>query len=241
MANTALSPLLRPRRVLLLALAAAVLASGCASSRSAYFSGRGAPGAAGGQHFAAGAVKDNRPQTWVSDHERVRRLRAHYLRTRTVEVALRRARPYLPTIFEELRQRSLPVELAYLPMLESSFKNRADSGHARGLWQFTRQTARAMGLQVGFMVDERLNWRKATGAAARYLDQLGERFNYNWELALAAYNGGPNYVEGAMRAQRTWNFWNLRLRQETSDYVPRFIAMVQVAKQKYPHLMMATL
>jgi len=191
-------------------------------------------------YYSAPLIKDNKPSLWLSDHPRVRRFRSHYLRTRTVSDALRRARKFLPTIAGEFQRRNLPMELAYLPMVESLFKNRADSGNAKGMWQFTPQTARNMGLRVGFMVDERLNWRKATAAAADYLDQLGARFNYNWALALAAYNGGPNYVDGEMRRQRSWNFWNLRLRQETAEYVPRFIAMLQVAKEKYAHMMVAS-
>jgi membrane-bound lytic murein transglycosylase D len=189
--------------------------------------------------YRAYRVKDNKPSLWVSDHPEVRRFRNHYLRTRTVEGALRRARKYLPTILAEFRRRRLPEELAYLPMLESLFGNRADSGHAKGMWQFTPQTAKEVGLRVGFMVDERLNWRKATAAAAGYLDQMGRKFNYNWALALAAYNGGPNYMEREMRRQRKWDFWNLRLRTETAEYVPRFIAMLQVAAEKYPDLMVA--
>ena len=147
----------------------------------------------------------------------------------------------MPTIAREFQRRRLPLELAYLPMLESLFGNRADSGNAKGMWQFTPQTAKEMGLRVGFMVDERLNWRKATAAAASYLDRIGRKFNYNWALALAAYNGGPNYMEKEMRRQRSWNFWDLRLRKETAEYVPRFIAMLQVAKEKYPELMVAGL
>jgi membrane-bound lytic murein transglycosylase D len=91
------------------------------------------------------------------------------------------------------------------------------------------------------MIDDRLNWRKATAAAARYLDELGKQFNYNWALALAAYNGGPNYVSDEMGRQHSWNFWDLRLRRETAEYVPRFIAMLQVAREKYAHMFVADL
>lgn len=184
-------------------------------------------------------IRDNKPLLWLSDHPEVKRFRSHYMRTRTVGRALRRARKYLPTIAAEFRRRRLPAELAYLPMLESLFTNRADSGHAKGLWQFTPQTAKEMGLRVGLMVDERLNWRKATIAAAAYLERIGRKFNYDWALALAAYNGGPNYVAEEMRRQRKRDFWDLRLRQETAEYVPRFIAMLQVAKEKYSALMVA--
>lgn len=193
----------------------------------------------GSAYYSAAMVKDNKPSLWISNHPRVARFRAHYMRTNTVRDALRRGRKFLPEIVREFQKRRLPLELAYLPLVESIFKNRANSGNAKGMWQFTPQTAKEMGLRVGFMVDERLNWRKATAAAADYLDQLGAKFNYNWALALAAYNGGPNYMEQNMRRQRTWNFWDLRLRQETAEYVPRFIAMLQVAKEKYSHMMVA--
>ena len=209
-----------------------LLLASCATSRY------GPPATAAG--FSPGRLKDNKPSIWISDHPRVARLRAHYEKTGTLKKALHKGRRYLPTITRIFRARRLPLELAYLPMLESMFENKADSGSARGLWQFTRQTARHMGLHVGAFSDERLNWHKATLAAADYLEILGKKFNYNWALALAAYNGGPAYLEKAMRRQRSWNFFDLRLRRETYDYVPRFIAMVQVAKERYPHLLMAS-
>ena len=206
----------------------AILLTGC-SLQPVYSSSYSAPS----------RVLDNKPGIWITNHPRVREFRAYYQRTRTVEDGLRRGRRYLDRIAIEFQKRGLPLELAYLPLLESRFINRADSGNAKGMWQFTPQTAKHMGLRVGFMVDERLNWRKATEAAADYLLVLGEKFNYNWALALAAYNGGPNYVDELMRNQRTWDFWQLQLRQETAEYVPRFIAMLQVAREQYPHLMVA--
>lgn len=187
-----------------------------------------------------GSIKDNKPSIWISDNPRVVKYYEHYAKTSTVETALLQGRRYLPTITRIFRERGLPLELAYLPMLESRFENDANSGSARGLWQFTRGTADHVGLDVGAFADERLNWYKATVAAADYLEQLGEQFNWNWALALAAYNGGPGYVERAMRTQHTWDFFRLRLRQETYEYVPRFIAMVQVAKEKYAHLLIAS-
>jgi membrane-bound lytic murein transglycosylase D len=211
-------------------LAVCLLAASCASSR---------PGHVRSHRDGSGYVKDNHPAIWISDHPRVAYFREHYRRTPTVETALSQGRAYLPAIGRVFEKHRLPQELAYLPMLESMFENRANSGHARGMWQFTRQTAEHIGLRVGAMVDERLNWRKSTEAAATYLDQLGEQFNYDWALALAAYNGGPGYMQDAMRQQRRRDFFSLRLRKETEEYVPRFIAMLQVAKEKYAHLMAA--
>ena len=207
-----------------------LLLTACATSRHQ-------PAGGGGGRW----VKDNRPSLWTENHPRVVAFRMYYGRTTTVETALKRARRYIRDIVPEFRRRRLPLELAYLPMLESMFDPRADSGHARGLWQFTPQTAKHMGLRVSRFRDERLDVRKSTRAAAEYLDRLGEQFNYNWALALAAYNGGPAYLGKAMRRQHSWNFWELRLRQETADYVPRFIAMLQIARHKYPRLIVAEL
>jgi len=195
--------------------------------------GRGLP------NYRAGYIKDNKPSLWISTHPRVREFYEYYNRTITVGKALERGQRYLPTIKRIFKQKRLPLELAFLPMLESVFINNADSGSARGMWQFTKQTAEHMGLKVGTFTDERLNWKKATIAAAEYLDMLGQKFNYNWALALAAYNGGPVYMEGKMKSQRTYDFFDLELRKETAEYVPKFVAMVQVAKEKFPHLLTA--
>jgi membrane-bound lytic murein transglycosylase D len=210
---------------LLLWIVLALLAASCATSR---------PGGVRYGRASAGYVKDNKPAIWISDHPRVAQFREHYRKTNTVAVALEQGKPYLPTMLRVFERKRLPRELAYLPMLESKFENRADSGHARGMWQFTKQTAEHVGLRVGAFADERLNWRKSTDAAATYLDQLGERFNYNWAMALAAYNGGPNYVEDEIHKQHTWDFFQLRLRKESEEYVPRFIAMIQVVREKFP-------
>ena len=104
------------------------------------------------------------------------------------------------------------------------------------MWQFTRSTGEEYGLSVGFLSDERLNWRKATHSAARYLKKLGDMFNRNWELALAGYNGGPNYMKRQMESQGTGNFWKLKLRKETHEYVPKFLAMLKVARNKFPEM-----
>ena len=213
------------RIFLLVLLALGLAVSSCATSRQDAVHG---PKARAG----SGYVKDKRPAIWTSNHPQVVQYREHYRKTKTVQNSLEQARRYLPVIVPTFEKRRLPPELAYLPMLESNFENRADSGHARGLWQFTKQTAEHMGLRVSAMVDERLNWRKSSEAAASYLDALGERFDYDWALALAAYNGGPNYVDDEIKRQRRRDFFSLQFRKETQEYVPRFIAMIQVAKEK---------
>ena len=215
---------------LALALTAALLLASCATSR--YPRGPSAP---------PPGTKDNKPGVWSDSHPRVEQFRRHYSRTTTVETALRRSRSYMPQIVPEFRKRRLPLQLAYLPMLESMFDPRADSGHARGLWQFIPGTAKEFGLRMGVSGDDRLNVRKSTAAAAEYLNRLGERYNYNWALALAAYNCGPGCVDDAVKREGSRDFWELDLRRETAEYVPRFIAMLKVAQEQYPELIVAEL
>ncbi len=184
-------------------------------------------------------AQKNNKNVWNQKNSRIRKYVKHYSAksNRTVELTLKRAQPYLPYIKKELKKRKLPLQLAYLPMLESSFNPKAKSRTgALGMWQFTEATAKDYGLKVGWFKDDRLNWRKSTKAAVLYLSRLGKKFNYNWELALAAYNGGPGYISRSMKKQRTWSFWKLKLRQEPQEYVPRFIAMLQVAHRKHARL-----
>ncbi len=99
-----------------------------------------------------------------------------------------------------------------------------------------RKKAICITSRVGWFSDDRLNWRKSTHSAARYLNELGRRFNYDWRLALAGYNGGPNYLAKRMKKQRSRNFWQLKLRKETKEYVPKFLAMLKVGRERYPDL-----
>ena len=175
---------------------------------------------------------------WKQSNPRINKFVQVYSKNNHVKICLNRAssKRYLNYIHRVFYKYQLPPELAYLPILESCFDTKADSGHARGMWQFIRSTGEEYGLSVGFFTDERLNWRKATHSAARYLKKLGDIFNRNWELALAGYNGGPNYMKRQMESQGTRNFWKLKLRKETYEYVPKFLAMLIVARNKYPEM-----
>ena len=145
---------------------------------------------------------------WKQSNPRINKFVQVYSKNNHVKICLNRAssKRYLNYIHRVFYKYQLPPELAYLPILESCFDTKADSGHARGMWQFIRSTGEEYGLSVGFFTDERLNWRKATHSAARYLKKLGDMFNRNWELALAGYNGGPNYMKRQMESQGTGNF-----------------------------------
>ena len=176
---------------------------------------------------------------WKQSNPRINKFVQVYSKNNHVKICLNRAssKRYLNYIHRVFYKYKLPPELAHLPILESCFDTKAKSvTGARGMWQFIRSTGEEYGLSVGFLSDDRLNWRKATHSAARYLKKLGDIFNKNWELALAGYNGGPNYMKRQMESQGTGNFWKLKLRKETHEYVPKFLAMLKVARNKYPEM-----
>ena len=176
---------------------------------------------------------------WEQSNPRINKFVQVYSRNTHVKTCLNRAssKRYLNYIHRVFYNYNLPPELVHLPILESCFDTKAKSvTGARGMWQFTRSTGEEYGLSAGFLSDERLNWKKATHSAARYLKKLGEMFNSNWELALAGYNGGPNYMKRQMKSQGTRNYWKLKLRKETYEYVPKFLAMLKVARNKYPEM-----
>lgn len=154
---------------------------------------------------------------------------------RTLENGLGRGAQYLPMIQQVFREEGLPLDLAYVPLVESSFRPLALSrAHARGIWQFMQATALENGLHYDWYVDERADPEKATRAAAKYLKSLHELFG-DWHLALAAYNGGPGRVQRAMKSSGHDDFWTLSassryLPRETRDYVPLVLAAIVVAR-----------
>ncbi|MEE0621105.1 MAG: transglycosylase SLT domain-containing protein, partial [Prevotella sp.] len=121
----------------------------------------------------------------------------------------------------------LPLELKYLPVIESALNPKAVSRvGATGLWQFMLKTGKNYGLEVNSLVDERRDPVKASYAAARYLSDLYKIFG-NWNLVIAAYNAGPEKINKAIhRANGKADYWEIYpyLPQETRGYVPAFIA-----------------
>ena len=136
----------------------------------------------------------------------------------------------------EFREQGLPLDLAYIPLIESAFKNTARSRvKAQGMWQFMSYTGREHGLTLNWYVDERSDPEKATKAAAQYLKTLGKMFDDDWHLAMASYNGGPGRVQRAVRRSGKDDFWALTattryLPRETREYVPMILAAIVIAK-----------
>jgi membrane-bound lytic murein transglycosylase D len=147
-----------------------------------------------------------------------------------------RSASYMDLLTKNLRAEGVPEELANLVFVESGFNMHAKSvARAVGPWQFIRGTARLFGLEMTPYKDERRDPELATRAAARYLRRLYEMFDGSWPLALAAYNSGEGTVQRAIKRQQTTDFWELRLPRETKDYVPKFLAAMEIASdpQRY--------
>jgi membrane-bound lytic murein transglycosylase D len=147
---------------------------------------------------------------------------------------LERSGKYLPFITQELNKAGLPLELAWLAMIESGFNPSAYSrSHASGLWQFIPGTGRNFGLRVDSWADERRDPEKATKAAISYLKSLYKRFG-DWHLAIAAYNAGEGSIERGLKKHKDKNFWELAqhdyLALETKRYVPQMIAAVLISR-----------
>lgn len=145
-----------------------------------------------------------------------------------VSFMLAAANFYMPMFEEALEAYDLPMELKYLPIIESALNPKAVSRQrATGLWQFMLRTSQSYGLETNSLVEERFDPQKSTWAAVRYLKDLFEIYK-DWNLVLAAYNCGPGNVNKAIRrAGGSTDYWELYpfLPKETRGYVPGFIAV----------------
>jgi membrane-bound lytic murein transglycosylase D len=153
-----------------------------------------------------------------------------------IQESLVRGAKYLPMIQNVFRAEGLPLDLAYIPIIESSFKTTALSkANAKGPWQFMKPTAKENGLKTDWFIDERSDPEKSTIAAAKYLKALSNMFDGDWNLVLAAYNGGPGRVSRAVKRSGVNDFWQLSsntkyLPRETREYVPLILAAMIVGR-----------
>ncbi|MDC7830274.1 MULTISPECIES: lytic transglycosylase domain-containing protein [Pseudomonas] len=147
-----------------------------------------------------------------------------------------RGAPYLHYIVERLEERNMPLELALLPVVESSFNpNALSRSAASGLWQFIPTTGKYFNLRQTRFYDGRRDITASTNAALDYLSKLHDMFGGDWLLALAAYNAGEGTVGRAIERNQSLglptDYWNLSsLPPETQDYVPKLLAVSQIVR-----------
>jgi membrane-bound lytic murein transglycosylase D len=147
----------------------------------------------------------------------------------------KRAQRYLPHIKAEIEARGLPLELALLPVVESAYDPFAYSyGRAAGLWQIIPGTGKRFGIKQNWWYDGRRDVVDSTNGALNYLAYLHKMMDGDWELAIASYNSGEGNVLKAVRRNkaksRPTDYWNLSLSRETSAYVPKLIALVEIVR-----------
>lgn len=151
---------------------------------------------------------------------------------KTMEVGLYRSGMFMHMARRIFREEGIPENVAWLGQVESAWKPTALSwAAASGLWQFIPGTGSRFGLRRTAHVDERNSFDEATRASARYLKFLANRYNGNWELAMAAYNSGEGNVDRAIRRAGVANFWVAYpyLPRETRNYVPNILATILIA------------
>jgi membrane-bound lytic murein transglycosylase D len=151
-----------------------------------------------------------------------------------------RAQRYLPYIVSELERRDLPLELALLPIVESAYDPFAYShGRAAGLWQMSPGTATRFGIEQNWWYDGRRDIVDSTRAALDYLAYLEGLNDGNWLNAIASYNSGEGNVLRSARKNRKAgkpiDFWYLKLPKETSMYVPKLLALVEIVADPAKH------
>lgn len=162
-------------------------------------------------------------------HEIVRRYILRYTKHNPRQLASlqRKAEYYFPIFEDILAKYDLPLELCYLPVIESALNPQARSHMgAAGLWQFMPATGKKYGLEVNSLVDERMDPIRSTEAACKFLSSLYTIFQ-DWNLVIAAYNCGPGNVNKAIhRAGGKRDFWSIYpfLPKETRGYLPIYIA-----------------
>jgi hypothetical protein len=142
---------------------------------------------------------------------------------------LKRANRWFPVIEEILEENDIPDDFKFIPMVETNLSNSISAKGATGYWQFMKAAAEIYGLEVNNIVDERYHVEKSTLAATKYLKDAYVRFG-SWTMAAASYNMGMNGAAEQVDRQKTNNYYNLALNEETSRYIFRLLAYKEMLK-----------
>ena len=173
----------------------------------------------------------------IPDQKRLVSQRNWYVRHPSyLKRVAKRSEPFLYYIVEELEKNDMPIELAFLPIVESAFDPFAYShGRASGMWQFVPGTGERFGMKQNWWYDGRRDVVASTEGAIKYLKYLHKFFDGDWMLALAAYNSGEGRVRSAVRKNKRLgkptDFWSLDLPKETRAYVPKLLALADIVKR----------
>jgi len=140
---------------------------------------------------------------------------------------IKRSNRWLPIISGILKKNNVPDDFKYLALIESGFTNAISSKGASGFWQFIEPTAKSYGLEINDEVDERYNPEKSTEAACKYFKESYKQFN-SWTMVAASFNMGLNGLFKQTEKQKSGNYYDLALNDETSRYIFRIAAAKEI-------------
>jgi hypothetical protein len=142
-------------------------------------------------------------------------------------LCIKRAQRWFPVIEPILKENEIPDDFKYLALIESSLTQAVSPSGATGFWQFLEATGKDYGLEVNDEVDERYHIEKATRAACHYFRDSYDQFG-SWAMVAASYNMGNGGLFRQSERQRSGNYWDLLLNDETSRYVFRILAVKEI-------------
>ena len=149
-----------------------------------------------------------------------------YWQSQTLLLA-KRSNRWFPVITPILKRNGIPEDFKYLAVVESGFMHGVSGKGAAGFWQFIPSTAQAFGLTVNDEIDERYHVEKSTEAACQLFKDAYQSL-HNWTLVAASFNIGLNGIQRQMIRQKTNNYYDLLLNEETSRYIFRVLAMKEI-------------
>ncbi len=149
-----------------------------------------------------------------------------YFHSNTI-LYFKRSNRWFPVIEPILKENNIPDDFKYLALIESGFQNVVSPAGATGYWQFLEETAKENGLRVNNEIDERYHVEKATEAACKYLNDSYEIYK-DWALVAASYNVGKARISRELLRQKTDNYYDLLLNEETGRYVFRLLAVKHI-------------